>query len=169
MIKRLQKKFIFSAMLAITILLVSLLGALNIGNAYVSKSQNEQIINSLLNSETMKQLPHTEKRPMEFLSVPMDENFKMASVYFTIRTDSSDNIISADVNRIANISEEDAKEIFNEVIHSESSEGKISSFRYKSAINEHDNSKVYLFLDTTRQTHDILRCLLYTSPSPRDS
>lgn len=163
MIKRLQKKFIFSAMLAITILLVSLLGALNIGNAYVSKSQNEQIINSLLNSETMKQLPHTEKRPMEFLSAPMDENFKMASVYFTIRTDSSDNIISADVNRIANISEEDAKEIFNEVIHSESSEGKISSFRYKSAINEHDNSKVYLFLDTTRQTHDILRVLMLSS------
>lgn len=163
MIKRLQKKFIFSAMLAITILLVLLLGAINIGNTYASKNQNEQLINSLLNSETMKQPPYTEKRPMEFLSAPMDENFKMASVYFTIRTDSSDNIISADVNRIANISEEDAEEIFKEAINSKSSEGKISSFRYKSAINDHDNSKVYLFLDTTRQTHDVLRVFMLSS------
>lgn len=163
MIKKLQKKFIFSAMLAITILIVLLLGAINIGNAYASKNQNEQLINSLLNNETMKQPPRNEKRPMEFLSAPMDENFKMASVYFTIRTDSCDNIISTDVNRIANISEEEAEELFKEVIHSETSEGKIGSFRYKCAVNEHDNSKVYFFLDTTRQTHDVLRVLMLSS------
>ena len=37
MIKKLQKKFVFSAMLAITILLVLLLSAINIENAQMSK------------------------------------------------------------------------------------------------------------------------------------
>ncbi len=161
MIKKLQKKFIFSSMLAITILLVLLLGAINIGNAYTSKNQNEQLINSLLNNETMKQSPRDEQRPIKIFSTPvMDENSEMASVYFTVRTDSSNNIMSVDVNRIANISEKDAEEIFHKIVSSGASEGKIQSFRYKSSIDEKDNSKIYLFLDTTQTGNAVLRVLL---------
>ena len=48
MIKTLQKKFIVSAMLAITILLVILLSAINIGNIAISAAQSRQMLGMLL-------------------------------------------------------------------------------------------------------------------------
>lgn len=163
MIKKLQKKFIFSAMLAVTILLVLLLGTINIINAYSSINQNEKLINTLLNGETVMQPPRDEKRPMRILSSPFDENFKISSVYFTVHTDGFGNIISTDVSRIADLSESDAKEIFNEVISRNSSEGKIHSFRYKSVVSGHGDGKTYLFLDTTREAQNVLRVFLLSS------
>ncbi|MDE6751251.1 MAG: hypothetical protein K2J59_00570, partial [Eubacterium sp.] len=152
MIKKLQRKFIFSAMLAITILLVFLLGALNIENAHMSKKQNEQVIDTLLNNENMKPLPHMDKKTKGFLSVPINENAKFSTVYFTVRTDDAENIISTDVSHIASVSEKDAEEIFIKITKKNSNEGKIQNFRYKSTVNMHDNTKIYLFIDTTMQT-----------------
>lgn len=160
MIKKLQRKFIFSAMLAITILLVLLLGAINIENAHMSKKQNEQMIDTLLNNETMIHPPHTEREPKGFLSAPIDENAKFSAVYFTVRTDDSENIISTDVSRIASISEKDAEEIFIKITEKNSNEGKIQNLRYKSTVNMHDNTKIYLFIDTTIQTNNVLRVLM---------
>ncbi|MGN0526281.1 MAG: sensor histidine kinase [Acutalibacteraceae bacterium] len=159
MIKKLQRKFIFSAMLAVTVLLVMLLGAINIINAHTSKLQNEQMLNSLLSSKAMMHPPFDDREPKGNLFIHNDENSKMASVYFIIRTDSSNNIISVDVSHIANVSEQEAKEIFEKIIGKED-QGRIQDFRYKSAVNERDNSKIYLFLDTTMQTNNVLRVLL---------
>lgn len=160
MIKKLQRKFIFSAMLAITILLVFLLGAINIENAHMSEKQNEQVIDTLLNNENLKPLPRMDKEPRGFLSAPIDENAKISTVYFTIRTDYSENIISIDVSHIATISEDNAREIYNKITDKNSSEGKIQGFCYKAIVNEYDNSKVYLFLDTTLQAYNILRIFM---------
>ena len=160
MIKKLQKKFVFSAMLAITILLVLLLSAINLENAQMSKKQNEQMIDTLLNGEIMRHPEHTKNEPKGFLAAPIDENAKFSTAYFTIRTDNAENIISTNISRIANISENDAKEIYSKAINENSVQGRIQSFRYKSAVNEHDNSKIYLFIDTTIPTHNVLRVLM---------
>ncbi|MDE5984905.1 MAG: HAMP domain-containing histidine kinase, partial [Eubacterium sp.] len=163
MIKKLQRKFIFSAMLAITILLVFLLGALNIENAHMSRKQNEQVIDTLLSNENLKPLSHMDKEPRGFLSAPIDENAKFSTVYFTVRTDDAENIISTDVSRIASVSEKDAEEIFIKITEKNSNEGKIQNFRYKSTVNMHDNTKIYLFIDTTMQTNNVLRVLILSA------
>lgn len=57
MIKTLQKKFILTAMLAISILLVVLLGAINVVNAGMVNQQTEFTLNMLVKKATDKAPP----------------------------------------------------------------------------------------------------------------
>lgn len=165
MIKKLQKKFIFSAMLAVTILLIILLGAINTANAYSSKIQNERMLDNLLISETAP--PHdnndnnnnNHKEPKKSSLPPAEEKAKIPSVYFKIRTDNSDNITSVEISHINNITEDEAKEIFSK-IDSRNDNGTVQNFRYKYTVNTPDSSKTYFFLDTTIQNNTIIRVLV---------
>lgn len=162
MIKTLQKKFILSAMLAITILLAILLGAINIGNACVSRRQNEQMVRLLLDEETMMHPMPRDNKPKGFWTNPMDENSRMSALYFTVRIDQNENTVKIDTSRIASVSEEEAIEICRSVIDEGLDEGKIQNFRFKTAVSERDNSKVFLFLDTTEQLRNTLYVLFFS-------
>lgn len=162
MIKTLQKKFILSAMLAITILLIILLGAINIGNACISARQNEQMINLLLDEETMMHPMPRNSEPKGFWAAPTDENSRMSALYFTVRIDQNERMIGIDTSRIASVSEKEAVEICQSVIERGLSEGKIQNFRYKTAVSARDNSRVYLFLDTTVQLRNTLYVLFFS-------
>ncbi len=162
MIKTLQKKFIFSAMLAITILLAALLGAINIGNICISRQQDEKMLETLLKEETMMQPPPMDK-PKGFFDPPMNENSKMSAVYFTVRVDQFQNVVKVDTGRIADVSEKEAIGLYQSVIDKGSSDGRIQSFRYRVAQSERDSSKVYLFLDVSMQTHSILTVLFFST------
>lgn len=162
MIKTLQKRFIFSAMLAITILLAALLGAINIGNICISRQQSEKMLEVLLNEETMMQPPLMDK-PKGFLDSPMNENSKMSAVYFTVRVSQSQNVVKVDTGRIADVSENEAIELFQAVINKGSSDGRIQNFRYRVAESERDSGKVYLFLDVSMQTYNILTVLFFST------
>lgn len=161
MIKILQKRFIFSAMLAITILLIALLSAINIGNICISQQQDEKMLEALLNEETMMQ-PSPMDKPKGFLDSPMNENSKMSAVYFTVRVSQFQNVIKVDTGRIADVSENEAIELYQSVINQGSSDGRIQNFRYRVAESERDSSKVYLFLDVSMQTHSILTVLFFS-------
>lgn len=162
MIRTLRKRFVFFAMAAITVLLLFLLGAINIGNIYVSERQNEQMITVLLDEKNLGKPPRTGNRPRGFLDVPNDENSRMSAVYFTVRVDSNNNIFEIDTDRIADISDDEAKELFQAVKESGTDEGKIQNFRYKASKNERDGSTVYLFLDTTIQLRNILSVVFFS-------
>ncbi|MCI8331859.1 MAG: GHKL domain-containing protein [Clostridiales bacterium] len=162
MIKTLQKRFILSAMLAITILLFVLLGAINIGNICMSEKQNKQLIDALIEEKTIMPLPPNNDRPKGFLNGPMDENSRMAAVYFTVKVSERQNLLEINTERIADVSEEEAKEIYQAAIKKDGREGIIQKFRYRAFQNERDGSTTYLFLDTTMQLHSILRVLFFS-------
>lgn len=161
MIKALQKKFILSAMLAVTILLAILIGAINVGNVYIVRRQNEQMIRLLLEEET-KMPPPGVHGPKDFWGAPADENFKMSAVYFTVRSDGNGHIFQIDTGRIANVSEEEAAEICRTVMGGGVSEGKIENFCYRVADIGRNNDKIYLFLDTSMQLRSTLFVLLFS-------
>ena len=163
--RTLQKKFVLSAMLAITILLVILLGAINIGNLCVSERQSRQMIGMLLDEETMRQPPPQNHAPKGIWDAPMDENSRMSAVYFAVRVDQRQSIRMVDIGRIAGISEDEAANICREVMETGKSEGRIQNFRYQTAVDERDQSTVYLFLDTSAQLRNIVRVLLFSAAS----
>lgn len=161
MIKTLQKKFIFSAMLAITILLVILLGVINIGNICISQRQSKQMLTMLLGEETTMQ-PPLDNGHRGFLDAPMDANSKMSAVYFAVRVDRNGEVQKVDIGRIANVSKEEAAQICGKVMAEGATQGTIENFRYQMAENERDGSRVYLFLDTSIQLHNTLRVLFFS-------
>ncbi len=161
MIKTLQKRFIFSAMLAVSILLIVLLGAINVGNVLLSERQSRQTANMLLNEELRVQPPR-EERPRDFLDLPMDANTKMSAVYFTVQVGADHTIFGVNTERIADISDEDAANLCRQVMEQDRSEGKIRNFLFRAAENQKDGSLIYLFLDTTVQQHTILRVAFFS-------
>lgn len=161
MIKMLQKRFIFSAMLAISILLIVLLGAINVGNILLSDRQSRQMANMLLNEELRVQPPR-EERPRDFFKLPMDANTKMSAVYFTVQVGADNTIFGVNTERIADISDEDAESLCMQAMEQNKSEGKIQNFLFRSAENQRDGSLIFLFLDTTVQQRTILRVAFFS-------
>ncbi len=162
MIKTLQKRFIFSAMLAVSILLIVLLGAINVGNILLSERQSRQTVDMLLNEERRVQPPPREERPRDFLDLPMDANTKMSAVYFTVQVGADHTIFDINTERIADISDEDAANLCRQAMEQNKSEGKIQSFLFRAAENQRDGSRTYLFLDTTMQQRSILRVAFFS-------
>ena len=162
MIKTLQKKFIVSAMLAITILLVILLSAINIGNIAISAAQSRQMLGMLLNEEIMLHPPQKRNHPAGFLEAPMDENSKMSAVYFTVRIDENGSVVRIDTGRIASITAEEAAQLCQKVMDEGAIQGKIQNFRYQRGVSERDHSMVYLFLDTSTQFRNIFLVLAFS-------
>lgn len=162
MIKTLQKRFIFSAMLAISILLIVLLGAINVGNVLLSGRQSRQTANMLLNEERRVQPPPKEDHRRDFLELPMDANTRMSAVYFTVQVGADHTILGVNTERIADISDEDAKSLCKKAMDQNKSEGKIQNFLFRAAENQRDGSLIFLFLDTTVQQHAILRVAFFS-------
>lgn len=160
MIRTLQKKFVLTAMLAITILLLALLGAINVGNAFINESQNERLLESLINNQMPGMQPPPARGEMPgFLEAPLNENKKMSAVFFTAKIDYDRKIVGIDVSRIASVSEDEAEEIVKTVLDNGKIEGITHGFRYKSIDLKTENAVVYLFLDTSEATHNVLRIL----------
>lgn len=164
MIKALQKKFIFTAMIAITILLLALLGAINIGNAYLNEKQNERLLKSLINNQVSVIPPPPARGEIPgFLQSPINENAKMSAVFFTAKIDYDRKIVGIDVNHIASISEDEAKEIVETVLVNEKSEGTTHGFRFKSIDMKMENATIYLFLDTSEAVYNVLIVLFLSA------
>lgn len=164
MIKALQKKFIFTAMIAITILLLALLGAINIGNAFLNERQNERLLKSLINNQVSVMPPPPARGEIPgFLQSPLNENAKMSAVFFTAKIDNDRKIVGIDVSHIASISEDEAKEIVETVLINEKSEGTTHGFRYKSIDLKMENATIYLFLDTSEAVYNVLIVLFLSA------
>lgn len=164
MIKTLQQKFVLTAMLAITILLLAMLGAINIGNAFINESQNERLTEFLINNQMPgMQPPPARGEKLGFLEAPLNENAKMSAVFFTAKIDYDSKIVGIDVSHIASVSEDEAKEIVETVLINGKSKGITHGFRYKSVELKTENAAIYLFLDTSTSSHNVLRVLFLSA------
>lgn len=150
MIKTLQKKFIVTAMLAISTLLVGLLGAINGANAYISVRQTSETLDMLLENEISSepQPPHIsdkddkesddkEKRdpkPEGLFSPVLTEDSKMSAVFFVCYVEEDGTISKVDVSHIASVSTSEAEELMERVQQTSKTKGKIEHFRYRSAV-----------------------------------
>ena len=183
MIKNLQKRFITTAMIAVTILLVLLLGGIAAVNAWSGLQSEKQLLSSVVAMEAAERrdgpprgddpppdAPFEADRPMEdvppengpdgsrpfdFFTLAPTENDRMSAVYFTV-TVVGGGPVSADVSRISSVTEAEAMDYAVTVLQSGRTEGKLDSFRYASA-HRSDGSDVYVFLDRTAQKNAILR------------
>ena len=163
MIRALQRKFVFAAMLAITVLLVGLLGSINVINAMLNVRQVDMLLDMLVNTESspMPQMirPHGDGNRFDLFQPPMNENTRMSAVYFVTRMNAEGSLIHTDISRIATVTEEQAKAMTEAAARSGKTEGRISGFRYRSASSPQEQGTVWVILNTAEQTQSILRLL----------
>ena len=152
MIKTLKKRFVITAMAAISILLIILLGIINVANAWYLDRESDRVLDMLSAVEPFgHRKPPPQSRP--FFSPPHEEDSRMSALYFTVKK--SGGTVSADLNRISSISEQEALNLASKAEKKQTESGKISNFKFR-LVRDND-TQTYIFLDTTTQRYAILR------------
>ncbi|MBU3874441.1 HAMP domain-containing histidine kinase [Faecalicatena sp. AGMB00832] len=161
MIRTLQKKFITTAMLAISILLLVLLGAINVGYYLVSGQQEKVLLDMLAKNEGMP--PHDMgpqgKEKGTLFGPPMNEDTAMSARFFTVYMDSDGKIVRTDVSRISSVTEDEAREYAKDAASEKKDSGRMNGFRYRISQTRDGQGTVFLFLDTSIQRRNFLLVL----------
>lgn len=159
MIKILQRKFIFAAMIAVSILLLALLGTINISNIIMTSNQTNDTLNDLLQGEIQQfnQPPANPNSQNPGNDPKRFPNRNQAAVFFVVRVNNSNEIVQIDTSRIVTLTEDEAESIALQVIEKQNDNGKISGFKYSSTSD--GIGKVFVFLDVSYQTYSVLTVL----------
>lgn len=164
MVKTLKRKFVISSMIAITTLIVLLLGAVNIGNIIIKKRNVERTLSVITNNagspppmrndESDAPLPP----PTGFSREKNDYDTFMSSNFFFVKYDSEGNVVLIDTSRTSSVTEDKAKEYAESVLNTGNDDGKIDDYRYKIVVSDLGD-KTVIFLDTSGDIGDYLRVL----------
>lgn len=163
MIKTLKRKFIFTAMTAITILLLVLIGAINIINMNINNSQSERMMERIIDMEGMAREPHpVPDKPNPdsvFPFPPISEDNAMAARFFTVTLNEQGEIIHTHTERISAVSENEAEKMAMQIYKSGKTKGSVENFKYM--VNPtHDNRTVIMFMDNSNVHNSIVSVLI---------
>lgn len=163
--KILQKKFVITAMAAVSVLLLILLGAINGLNFWQNERQTDRLLGMLL-QETAgdprmapgnQPFPVIPKRePENFFSPPVTEDNAMAARCFFVWFDSEGSITETDVSRISSVTREEAENYAREIYVQGKGAGKLSHFKYQRMSTHDGRGEILLFLDISMQRHALL-------------
>lgn len=167
MVKTLQKKFIITAMAAVSLLLVALIGGINITNCIVAGRQSGRQLEMLADTERqlMEQgkpgihkdgLLHFFKPPKpgkakggDLFNPPIDEDMAMSLRFFVVRLGEDGEAGQADVSRISSVGREEAVGYAGQAVQQNKEYGHVDNFKFKTVIV--DNAKAIVFLDVSGQ------------------
>lgn len=166
MIKTLQRKFIVTAMTAISVLLILLLGTINILNIYYVGNQVDNKLEMISESEG-----NPDNLPGGPGNIPPGKPFGqkneydtfMASNFFVVRFDRNGNVVYTDVSRISSVSEEEAGDLAEKIYTQNDLSGKIDSFEYMVRDSRMGIGKVVVFLDTSGDIYSYIRVLFLSA------
>lgn len=165
MIKILQRKFIVTAMTAISVLLVLLLGTINILNIYYVGNQVDDKLELISQNEGD---PHNiptspEDAPPKEPGVKNDYDTFMSSNFFVVRFDKNEDIVYTDLSRVSSVSEEEAKVLAEEACTRNEPSGKMNGFAYMVRDSRLGVGKVAVFLDTYDDIYSYIRVLVLSA------
>lgn len=107
MLKTLRRKFVVTAMAAVTVLFLVLLGGLNVVNWWLNSRDTDMMLLALSEGEGIMR---PDRGGDGLFHPPLDGDAAISAVYFTVRLDSEGEAIYTDVSRISSVTEEEAAE-----------------------------------------------------------
>ncbi len=180
MIQTLKRKFIRAAMIAVTVLLVVILGGLNLVNAWSNRQESLRLLENLIQLETTqspRDFPGGEEPPIPpegenglgkqegdrpfrgegrgFLMGPLTENDRLSAVFFTVRVKDGA-VTGADLSRISTVTESEAAALALAAAAEGAAEGQSDSYRWAAAPNAQGET-VYVFLEVSNRRNAVLR------------
>ena len=156
MTKALQRKFIRTAMVAVTALLAVLVGSINLANWWQERAQTDQMLQFLLQED----LPPADQGPGgpgPFWR-PFNADTRGAARFFQVFYDQSGQVVRVDVGQIATVSESQALDYADQCQGQQ--EGSIDRFRFCRGTAHDGQGEVLLFLDVSDSRQSILVVLL---------
>lgn len=158
MLKTLQKRFITTSMIAITVLLVVLLGVINGINIWMISRETDEMLTILANSRISQGWSFSGEYAgrRNIWGRPFTQDEMMSAVFFVVRFGDDGEINYVDVSRISSVTEEEAETLARVAYHKKGS-GTVDQFKYTStAVNSNDGT-IYVFLDTSSEYLSMVR------------
>lgn len=163
MIKTLQRKFVFTAMIAISVLLLLLLGAINTVNILTVEHQTDRKLTMLAeNEENPNNTPKRpdDKPPKEPLGQKNKYDDFLSSNFFVVQFDEKENIVCTDISRMPSIDADAARTIAQKVRQENSPSGQMGRFQYVLRERHMGSGTVAVFLDISGERDSCIRILL---------
>lgn len=151
MLKTLRRKFVVTAMAAVTVLLLVLLGGINGLNWWLNSRDTDMLLRALAEGEGT--LRPGRDGPGLFMP-PLDDDAEMSAVYFLVRLNTEGEAVYADVSRIGSVTEDEA-ETMAEAVAGESS-GRDGRFKYVVTPSRDGRGSVAVFLDVSDNSRAML-------------
>lgn len=164
MTRTLQKRFVVTAMAAISVLILLLLGAINMANFIMIGNQIDRNLQMIAIREAGGEAapPREDVPPRRFLEPPKNAyDTVLSSNYFVVRYDPNGNITEIDVSRTSTVSEDDARERAALAYVRGRESGRDGRFRYLLQISPAGST--IIFLDTSGERFSYLRILLLSA------
>ncbi len=163
MINVLQRKFVFTAMIAVSILLFILLGTLNVVNIVMVRTETDKTLAMISeadgNFDRIQPLPSSAP-PSDFRIEPKDKRDKfLSSNFFIVRLNENGQVVFTDVSRTSLVDEVGAEELALEVLDEGTSAGKVGKYRYQISNSRIGNETTIVFLDTSEEILSYVRVL----------
>lgn len=153
MLKTLRRKFVVTAMAAVTVLFLVLLGGINGVNVFISSRNTDMLLLSLTEGEgTIR--PGREVPGL--FRPPLDEDAALSAVYFTVRLDGGGEAVSADISHISSVTEAEAERYAEEAAASGEHEGREGRFKYRISRAWDGKGSLAVFLDVSDERRAIL-------------
>lgn len=153
MLKTLRRKFVVTAMVAVTALLLVLLGGINGVNLWLNSRDTDMLLLALSDGEgTIR----PEREGPGLFRPPLDGDAAMSAVYFTVRLDADGKAVYTDVSRISSVTEEEAAQYAEEAAASGESKGSEGRFKYRIAASREGQGSTAVFLDVSEDTRSML-------------
>lgn len=163
MIKVLQKKFVFTAMIAVSILLFILLGIINVVNIVMVRAETDKTLAMISEADgnfDHIQPPPNSTPPFDFRIEPKDKRDKfLSSNFFIVRLNGNGQVVFTDVSRTSLVDEASAEELALKVLGEGTSAGKAGKYRYQISSSHMGNETVIVFLDTSEEILSYVRVL----------
>lgn len=153
MLKTLRRKFVVTAMVAVTALLLVLLGGINGVNLWLNSRDTDMLLLALSDGEgTIR----PEREGPGLFRPPLDGDAAMSAVYFTVRLDADGKAVYMDVSRISSVTEEEAAQYAEEAAALGESKGSEGRFKYRITASREGQGSTAVFLDVSEDTRSML-------------
>ncbi len=168
MIKELRRKFVLTSMLAVSILLLLLLGAINILNYRSMNEDTDKTLRMLSSYEgdvsNLEQRPEQREDNLPPVRFGMEgkNNYDafLSSNFFVVRFAGSGEATYVDTRRTSAVSEDEAQSLAKEVCESGKDSGKSGRYKYLMTDSKNVGGKVVVFLDVSDEYISSVRVLL---------
>lgn len=164
MIRKLRKKFVLTAMGALLIILILILGFINLLNYHQIESRTDEIVQTLLAGGG--RFPQ-EKSAMPGPPQDFERTHRMEAPfetrYFTVTVAEDGTILNTDTGHVAAVSKEDADSYAAEIVSHGKTKGSIGTYRYGTGRTE-NGATLVVFVDRSSrlsQAFSLFRNTMY--------
>lgn len=153
-------------MIAITLLIVLLLGAINIANIIIVRKDIDKTL--IMLTDTKKEtngigMPPDSLKSDKKLDTKNNDDRLLSSPYFLVIADDAGNIIFTDVSHISSLDADSVAELAEKVLQNDTANGKSDGYRYKISDNRFAPGKVIVFLDESNEIYSYFRVLFLSA------